>query len=110
MSAVPSTVHVLDSRGCLTAGHYASLCWPFLERMTAAVVISGLNTAEAAHGSKSAVDRWDLREAVEHGEITVKQTSVIVTDARFRPLTTLSQGDGASTADDPDDGHRCVGV
>jgi len=49
-----------------------------------------------------------LREAAEHGKITVNQTMVIVTGPRFRPLTTLSQGEDASTADGPDDGCRYV--
>jgi len=44
------------------------------------------------------------------GEITANRTAVIVTDARFRPSTTLSQGEGASTADDDDDGRHCVGA
>jgi len=68
--------------------------------------ISRRNTAEAARGSWSAVDRQNLREAAEHGEITVNRTAVIVTGARFRPLTALSQGEGASTADDPESGRR----
>jgi len=56
------------------------------------------------------VDRRDLREAAEHRDSTVNQTAVIVSGTRFRPLTTRSQGEGASTADDPDDGRRCVGA
>jgi len=38
---------------------------------------------------------------------------VIVTGARFRQSTTLSEGEGASTtdtADDPHDGRCCVGA
>jgi len=44
-------VHLLDSRGRLNAGDYAALCLPVLERLVAAVLISGLNTTEAAHGN-----------------------------------------------------------
>jgi len=28
--------HLLDERGRLNAGNYAALCWPVLERLTAA--------------------------------------------------------------------------
>jgi len=41
----------LDSRSRVNADDYAALCWPVLERLTAAVLISGLNTAEAACGT-----------------------------------------------------------
>jgi len=34
------------TRGRLNADDYAALCWPVLQRLTAAVVISGLNTAQ----------------------------------------------------------------
>jgi len=47
-----------------------------------------------------------MREAAEQGEITVNWTALIVTGARFRPLTTLYQGEGASTADDPESGRQ----
>jgi len=50
MTAVPRNVYLLDLCGRLTAGDYAVLCWPVLERPTAAVLISGLNTTEAARG------------------------------------------------------------
>jgi len=46
MTAVPSNIHLLDSRGCLNVSDYAALCWPVLERLTAAVLVSGLNAAE----------------------------------------------------------------
>jgi len=49
MAAVPRNVHLLDSRG--HAGDYRALCWPVMERLTAAVLISRRNTAEAARGS-----------------------------------------------------------
>jgi len=42
--------HLLDSRGRLNAV-YAALCWPVLERLTAAALVSGLSTAAAARGS-----------------------------------------------------------
>ena len=47
------------------------------------------------------MDRRDLREAAEHGESTVNWTAESVTGPRYRLLTTLSQGEGASTADNP---------
>jgi len=44
-------VRLLDARGCLNAGDYASLCWPVLERLTAAKLVNGMSTAVAARGS-----------------------------------------------------------
>jgi len=56
MTAVPAGIaHLLDSRGRLNAGDYAAFCWPVLERLTAAVLISGLST-EAARGSPQWTD------------------------------------------------------
>jgi len=48
-------------------------CWPVLERLTAAKLVSDLSTAAAA---RAAVDRRDLREAAEHEEIKVNWTAV----------------------------------
>ena len=39
--------HLLDSRGRLNAV-YAALCWPVLERLTAAILVSDLSRAAAA--------------------------------------------------------------
>jgi len=39
-------------RACyLNAGDYAALCWPVLERLTAAKLVSDMSTAAAACGS-----------------------------------------------------------
>jgi len=35
----------------LNAGDYSALCWPVLERLTAAKLVSGMSTAAAARGS-----------------------------------------------------------
>jgi len=43
--------HLLEARGRLNAGDYAALCWPVLERLTAATLVSGMSTAAAARGS-----------------------------------------------------------
>jgi len=51
MTAVPRNAHPLDARGRLNAGDYAALCWPVLEHLTAAKLVSGMSTAAAAHGS-----------------------------------------------------------
>ena len=51
MTAVPRNTHLLDACGRLNALHYATLCWPVLERLTAAKLVSGLGTAAAARGS-----------------------------------------------------------
>jgi len=51
-----------------------------------------------------------MREAAEHGESTVNRIAIIVTSARLRPLTTLFQGEGVLTANDPDDGCHCMGA
>jgi len=57
---------------------YAALCWPVLERLMAATLVSGMSTAAAARGSLSAVDRRDLREAAEHEEkIRTKATPCV---------------------------------
>jgi len=50
MTAVPRNAHLLDAHG-LNAGDYAALCWPVLERLTAAKLVSGMSTAAAARGS-----------------------------------------------------------
>jgi len=49
MTAEPRNAHLLDAHG-LNAGDYAALCWPVLERLTAAKLI-GMSTAAAARGS-----------------------------------------------------------
>ena len=51
MTAVPRNAHLLDARGRLNAGDYVALCWPVLERLTAAKLVSGMSTAAAARGS-----------------------------------------------------------
>jgi len=51
MTAVPRNAHLLDVHGRLNAGDYVALCWPVLERLTAALLISCLGTAAAARGS-----------------------------------------------------------
>jgi len=51
MTAVPRNAHLLDVRGRLNAGDYAELCWPVLERLTAAKLVSGMSAAAAARGS-----------------------------------------------------------
>jgi len=51
MTAVPRNAHLLDAHGRLHAGDYGALCWPVLERLTAAKLVSGLSTAAAARGS-----------------------------------------------------------
>jgi len=51
MTAVPSNAHLLDASGRLHAGDYASLCWPVLERLMAAILVSDMSTAAAARGS-----------------------------------------------------------
>jgi len=51
MTAVPRNAHLLDARSRLNADDYAALCWPVLERLTAAVLICGLSTAAAARGT-----------------------------------------------------------
>ena len=43
--------HLLEARGRLNAGDYAALCWPVLERLTAAKLVSGLIRAAAVRGS-----------------------------------------------------------
>jgi len=48
MTAVPSNAELLDSRHCLNADDYAALCWPVLERLIEAVLVSGLRMAAAA--------------------------------------------------------------
>jgi len=48
MTVVPRNAHLLDARGRLYAGDYAVLCWPVLERLTAAKLVSGMSMA-AAH-------------------------------------------------------------
>jgi len=45
MTAVPRNAHLLDSRGRLNAGDYAELCWPDLEHLTTAVLVSGLSSS-----------------------------------------------------------------
>jgi len=65
---VPRNAHLLDVRGRLNVGDYAALCWPVLERLTA-----------AKRSSRHAVVslQWtDLREAAEHEEIRVNGTAV----------------------------------
>jgi len=51
MTAVPRNAHLSDARGRLNAGDYVVLCWPVLERLTAAKLVSGMSTAAAACGS-----------------------------------------------------------
>jgi len=51
MTAVPRIAQLLDARSRLNAGDYAALCWPVLEHLTAAKLVSDLSTAAAARGS-----------------------------------------------------------
>ena len=51
MTAVPRNARLLDARGRLNAGDYVALCWPVLERLTAAKLVSGISTAATARGS-----------------------------------------------------------
>jgi len=51
MTAVPRNAHLLDVRGRLNASDYTALCWPVLERLTAAKLVNGMSTAAAARGS-----------------------------------------------------------
>ena len=39
------------ARSRLNAGDYAASCWPVLERLTAAKLVSGMSTAAAVRGS-----------------------------------------------------------
>jgi len=48
---MPRNAHLLDARGRLNASDYAALCWPVLERLTAAKLVNGISTAAAARGS-----------------------------------------------------------
>jgi len=51
MTAVPKNAHLLDARSRLNASDYAALCWPVLERLTAAILVSGMSTVAAARRS-----------------------------------------------------------
>jgi len=51
MTAVPRNAHLLDASGRLHAGDYAASCWPVLERLTAAKLVSGMSTAAAVRSS-----------------------------------------------------------
>jgi len=51
MTAVPRNAHQLVACGRLKMGDYLALCWPVLERLTAAKLVSGMSTAAAARGS-----------------------------------------------------------
>jgi len=51
MTAVPRNAHLLDTRGRMNAGDYTALCWPVLEHLTAAKLVSGMSTAAAVRGS-----------------------------------------------------------
>ena len=79
---MPRNAHLLDARGRLNASDYAALCWPVLERLTAAKLVNGISTAASARVGAvlrmSAVDRRDLREAAdsEHELIRVNGTAV----------------------------------
>jgi len=51
MTAMPRNAQLLDAHGRLNAVDYAAACWPVLERLTAAKLVSGMSTAAAARGS-----------------------------------------------------------
>jgi len=46
-----TNAHLLDAHSRLNADDYAAFCWPALERLTAAKLVSDMSTAAAARGS-----------------------------------------------------------